>query len=183
MKTNINMVKQVFMSILTAGTITIGFTACSDELELKDNNSTMTNDNNECEAAIPAEQSYDEMTVRVTNNVDGAVLSNFEDNSVGAALARRLPVTSGAVDKDTRLILVNGNDIARYSSNMKSWAAAYLKGGSIAVERPTGVQLNALADALSLPVYKLMSVLVELDCQNIIATLPGCRYTILDLRL
>ena len=40
------------------------------------------------------------------------------------------------------------------------------------------IHLNALADALHQPVYKLMSVLVELDCKNVIATLPGCRYTI-----
>ena len=41
------------------------------------------------------------------------------------------------------------------------------------------IHLNALADALHQPVYKLMSVLVELDCKRIIATLPGCRYTVL----
>ena len=41
------------------------------------------------------------------------------------------------------------------------------------------VHLNALADTLQTPVYKLMSVLVELDCKNVIATLPGCRYTLL----
>ena len=40
------------------------------------------------------------------------------------------------------------------------------------------IHINTLADALQLPVYKLMSVLVELDCKNIIATLPGCRYTL-----
>lgn len=40
------------------------------------------------------------------------------------------------------------------------------------------IHINALADALSLPVYKLMSTLVELDCQNVIATLPGCRYSL-----
>ena len=39
------------------------------------------------------------------------------------------------------------------------------------------IHINALADALSLPIYKLMSTLVELDCKNVIATLPGCRYT------
>ncbi|MBR5725606.1 MAG: DNA-processing protein DprA [Muribaculaceae bacterium] len=39
------------------------------------------------------------------------------------------------------------------------------------------IHINTLADALGLPVYKLMSVLVELDCKNVIATLPGCRYT------
>ena len=41
------------------------------------------------------------------------------------------------------------------------------------------VHLNTLADILQQPVYKLMSVLVELDCKRVIATLPGCRYAIL----
>ena len=41
------------------------------------------------------------------------------------------------------------------------------------------VHLNTLADILHQPVYKLMSVLVELDCKKVIATLPGCRYTVL----
>ena len=41
------------------------------------------------------------------------------------------------------------------------------------------VHLNTLADILQQPVYKLMSILVELDCKNVISTLPGCRYTLL----
>lgn len=40
------------------------------------------------------------------------------------------------------------------------------------------VHLNSLADTLHVPVYKLMSILVELDCKKVITTLPGCRYTI-----
>ncbi len=40
------------------------------------------------------------------------------------------------------------------------------------------IHLNSLADILQVPVYKLMSTLVELDCKNVIATLPGCRYTV-----
>lgn len=41
------------------------------------------------------------------------------------------------------------------------------------------IHLNTLADTLHQPVYKLMSVLVELDCKHVITTLPGCRYSIL----
>lgn len=41
------------------------------------------------------------------------------------------------------------------------------------------IHLNMLADVLHTPVYKLMSILVELDCKNVIATLPGCRYTLI----
>ncbi len=48
-----------------------------------------------------------------------------------------------------------------------------------AVREHGEIHLNALADVLGQPVYKLMSVLVELDCKNVIATLPGCRYTLL----
>ncbi len=40
------------------------------------------------------------------------------------------------------------------------------------------IHINTLADAMHLPVYKLMSLLVELDCKNTIVTLPGCRYTL-----
>ena len=40
------------------------------------------------------------------------------------------------------------------------------------------IHLNTLAEALQVPVYKLMSILVELDCKNVITTLPGCRYTV-----
>ena len=39
------------------------------------------------------------------------------------------------------------------------------------------VHLNTLADMLQQPVYKLMSILVELDYKHVIVTLPGCRYT------
>ena len=47
------------------------------------------------------------------------------------------------------------------------------------IRRSGEIHLNALADAMHLPVYKLMSILVELDCQNVITTLPGCRYTLI----
>lgn len=38
------------------------------------------------------------------------------------------------------------------------------------------VHINELANHLDIPVYRLMSTLVELDCRGIILTLPGCRY-------
>lgn len=38
------------------------------------------------------------------------------------------------------------------------------------------VHINTLATALQLPIYRLMSTLVELDCRGVILTLPGCRY-------
>ena len=38
------------------------------------------------------------------------------------------------------------------------------------------IHINALAEKTGLPIYKVMSHLVELDCRGVIMTLPGCRY-------
>ena len=38
--------------------------------------------------------------------------------------------------------------------------------------------IKDLAGLMALPIYRLMAVLVELDTKGVIATLPGCRYTL-----
>ncbi len=38
--------------------------------------------------------------------------------------------------------------------------------------------INVIAQALSTPVYRIMSTLVDLDCRGLIVTLPGSRYTL-----
>lgn len=38
--------------------------------------------------------------------------------------------------------------------------------------------INTLANHAGLPVYRIMSTLVELDCKGYIITLPGCRYAL-----
>ncbi|MBR5638557.1 MAG: DNA-processing protein DprA [Muribaculaceae bacterium] len=38
--------------------------------------------------------------------------------------------------------------------------------------------INDLAGLMALPIYRLMATLVELDTKGVIATLPGCRYTL-----
>jgi len=40
------------------------------------------------------------------------------------------------------------------------------------------MHINDLTTTLQIPIYRLMSTLVELDCRNIVITLPGCRYTL-----
>ena len=39
------------------------------------------------------------------------------------------------------------------------------------------IHINTLAERAGMPVYRIMSTVVELDCRGIIITLPGCRYT------
>ena len=38
--------------------------------------------------------------------------------------------------------------------------------------------INDLSGLMALPIYRLMAILVELDTKGVIATLPGCRYTL-----
>lgn len=40
------------------------------------------------------------------------------------------------------------------------------------------LHINDLAGLMALPIYRLMTTLVELDTKGVIATLPGCRYTL-----
>lgn len=47
-----------------------------------------------------------------------------------------------------------------------------------AIRNKGDVHVNELTQMLGWPVYRVMSMLVELECRGIIATLPGCRYTI-----
>ena len=147
MKKNNYLVNLMLMSIVTAA-FTIVFTACSDELDLKEAMNGVVNNDQEI-SVKPSVQTNDAMAVSVTDDMQAAVLSTFDGNSMGAAMVRRMPATTASVSKATRLILVNGNDVAQYTGNMKSWAMVYLNGGNIAVENPTGAQLTALTDAMS----------------------------------
>lgn len=148
MKKNNNMVSLVLMSIVTAA-ITISLNSCSDDLELKEATTSIVNNDQEM-SVKQSEQTNDAMGVRMTNGMEAAVLSNFEGNSMGAALVRRLPAATASVNKGTQLILVSGDDVTQYyGSSMKRWAAVYLNGGNIAVENPTGEQLTSLANAMS----------------------------------
>ena len=139
----------VLMSIVTAAILAVGVTACSDDMTIDENvNNTEMSDNQYIIGEKPSEPMNDVMNASVTANVPAAVLSNFDNNSMGAALARRMPSATTSVGKDTRLILVKGSDIASNSGNMKKWAETYLRGGSIAIENPTGKNLEALAKAM-----------------------------------
>ena len=139
----------VLMSIVTAAILAVGVTACSDDMTIDENvNNTEMSDNQYIIGEKPSEPMNDVMNASITANVPAAVLSNFDNNSMGAALARRMPSATTSVGKDTRLILVKGSDIASNSGNMKKWAETYLRGGSIAIENPTGKNLEALAKAM-----------------------------------
>ncbi len=102
----------------------------------------------------------DEMSVKVTADMPTAVLSSFDENSMGAALVRRLNITTGEVTSDTKMILIKGEDIK--NRPLTEWLEAakiYLQGGYIAVEKPRNAHLVEVAEQLS---TKLEQATIEL---------------------
>ena len=106
----------------------------------------------------------DELNVKVTADMPTAVLSSFDENSMGAALVRRLNIKTNEVTSDTKMILIKGEDIK--SRPITEWfqaAKIYLQGGYIAVEKPRNAHLVEVAEQLS---TKLEQATVELMTQS-----------------
>ena len=99
---------------------------------------------------VVVDPNVDKLQTRVTANVPTAVLSTFDDKSMGAALQRRLSKTSSSIQSDTKMILIKGEDIkGRPLTEWIEAARMYLKGGYIAVEKPHNAHLVEVAKQLS----------------------------------
>lgn len=98
----------------------------------------------------PFDPKADQMRTRVTVDVSAAVLSTFDDTSMGAALARRLPNTTTSINDKTKMVLIKGEDILdRPLSEWLKAAKIYLTGGYIAVEKPHNAHMVHLMEQLS----------------------------------
>ena len=98
----------------------------------------------------PTDMNVDELSVKVTADMPTAVLSSFDENSMGAALVRRLNIKTNEVTSDTKMILIKGEDIK--SRPVTEWfqaAKIYLQGGYIAVEKPHNAHLVSVMEQLS----------------------------------
>ena len=112
----------------------------------------------------PTDMNVDEMSVKVTADMPTAVLSSFDENSMGAALVRRLSNTTTSVNDNTKMILIKGEDVA--SRPITEWfqaAKIYLQGGYIAIEKPHNAHLVEVAEQLS---TKLEQATIELMTQS-----------------
>ena len=112
----------------------------------------------------PTDMNVDELNVKVTADMPTAVLSSFDENSMGAALVRRLNIKTNEVTSDTKMILIKGEDIQ--NRPITEWfqaAKIYLKGGFIAIEKPRNAHLVEVAEQLS---TKLEQATVELMTQS-----------------
>ena len=124
--------------ILALLAIGMGLTSCVDD---KDN--PASNGEN---VVTPEDEviTEDQMAVTVTADLPTAVLGTFEEGSTGAALAKRLPVVSNEIGPDTRMVLLPGSVFDSNSlsaGEVDSLVSLCIKGGYLAVERPTAQQL------------------------------------------
>ena len=94
--------------------------------------------------------SVDPVQARVIADVPTAVMSSFDDNSMGAALVRRLSNTTTSLDGNTKMVLIKGEDVK--SLPITEWfqaAKIYLTGGFIAVEKPRNAHMVETMKQLS----------------------------------
>ncbi len=129
-----------FLAVLMMGIATM-ITGCAKEDIASNDNGGGTN---------PTDVNVDELNVKVTADVPTAVLSSFDENSMGAALVRRLNIKTDEVTSDTKMILIKGEDIL--NRPLTEWLEAakiYLRGGYIAVEKPHNAHLVKMMEQLA----------------------------------
>jgi len=130
----------IFLAVLMMGIATM-MTGCVKEDIASNDNGGGTN---------PTDMNVDELNVKVTADMPTAVLSSFDENSMGAALVRRLSNTTTGLDKNTKMVLIKGEDVK--SLPITEWfqaAKIYLKGGYIAVEKPRNAHMVQVMEQLS----------------------------------
>ena len=96
--------RSYFLSTILIG-IVMMMTGCAKEDIASNDNGGGTN---------PTDVNVDELNVKVTADMPTAVLSSFDENSMGAALVRRLNIKTNEVTSDTKMILIKGEDIKKY---------------------------------------------------------------------
>ena len=128
-------VGKAMATMLFAATVLTGFNSCV----ANEDNAVDTTPQPGGEVTEPyVEPTTDQLEVMVTADMPTAVLGQFDDNSVGAALVKRLSQTTNAIDDNTKLVLLDDN-VARTLSedDFYQLALIYLNGGYIALQRPT----------------------------------------------
>ena len=157
-KTN-NMKKLVFL--LFPVMLLLGLASCTD-----DDNVQNAEGPNVITPSNETEPTDDQMSVMVTADLSAYVPSAFDEGSTGAALVARLPMVTGDIQPDTRLVLLKGSDFdfesALPADEIREIARSYMNGAYIALEHPTRQQAANLL--LSLLVF--ITELSEADLQQ-----------------
>ena len=127
----------------------------------------------------------DYMQTRVTGDVPTAVLSSFDDSSMGAALVRRLSNTTSEIQPNTKMVLIKGEDIlSRPFTEWLEAAKIYMMGGYIAVEKPHNAHLVHLMEQLTDKMAQAEAELLTGDLGNgVTATITPPENTTAEARI
>ena len=131
------------------------FTACSD-YDVNNPPSGLT------QSTITPEPTTDQLEVMVTADMPMAVLSNFDENSMGGALVKRVSKTTSDIEDDTKFVLFKGNDITSISN--EQWLKifrVYLNGGYIGIERATNIEMLSFAVVMGLGIGMVQTEMLE----------------------
>lgn len=132
-----NMAKSlVFVAVMATG-----LTACVDNGD----NPAEISDQDGINSKNFEDPTTDEMAISVNDNMPAAVISQFSESSMGAALVRRLKDPTDDINDNTKLLLLKASDFSKLSE--QQWLALaklMRKGGYIAIEKPTNQQMLAL---------------------------------------
>lgn len=142
-----------FVAILTFGASV--FTACSDDYV---NNPP----SGPTQSTITPEPTTDQLEVMVTADMPMAVLSNFDENSMGGALVKRVSKTTSDIEDNTKFVLFKGNDITSISN--EQWLKifrVYLNGGYIGIERATNIEMLAFAVVMGFGIGMVQAEMLE----------------------
>ena len=84
------------------------------------------------------EPTDDQLEVKVTADMPTAVLAQFGESTVAAALIKRLPQTTTAINDDTKLVLLDDSQIKSLTEDdYFAMARVLFNGGYVALHRPT----------------------------------------------
>ena len=98
----------------------------------------------------------------VTADMPMAVLSNFDENSMGGALVKRVSKTTSDIEDNTKFVLFKGNDITSISN--EQWLKifrVYLNGGYIGIERATNIEMLAFAVVMGFGIGTVQNEMLE----------------------
>lgn len=143
----------MLVAILTFGASV--FTACSDD-DVNNPPSGPTR------STITPEPTTDQLEVMVTADMPMAVLSNFDENSMGGALVKRVSKTTSDIEDNTKFVLFKGNDITSISN--EQWLKifrVYLNGGYIGIERATNIEMLAFAVVMGFGIGMVQAEMLE----------------------
>ena len=83
------------------------------------------------------EPTADQLEVKVTADMPTAVLAQFDESTVAAALIKRLPQTTTAINDDTKLVLLDDSQIKSLAEDdYFVMARVIFNGGYVALHRP-----------------------------------------------